>query len=168
MKKIIKGFIFFIYRLMRQRERELIREKFGLSSTVTFSDLSIEGNVTIGEHTYFNDFARVDSGPNSKISIGKHCAIGRFVHITSKTHDLKQPTTMDGQHVIPHIEADVVIGNYVWIGDHVSIMPGVAVGDYAVIGAHSLVKKDIKSFEIVGGIPARHIRFNTIHKKFPG
>jgi len=39
----------------------------------------------------------------------------------------------------------------------------VTIGDYAVIGANSIVTKDVKDFEIVGGVPAKHIRFNTEH-----
>ena len=58
------------------------------------------------------------------------------------------------------------MGNYVWIGDHVFIKHGVTIGDYAIIGANSVVITDVQPFEIVGGVPAKHIRFNTDHYKF--
>jgi maltose O-acetyltransferase len=166
MKKSIKSILSYLFQLARQYERESLYKNFNIPSSVAFNELSLEGSVTIGEHTYLNDFTRLDSGLNSKISIGKHCAIGRFVHITSKTHDLKRPTTDSNITTILHNEADVIVGNCVWIGDHATILPGVVIGDYAVIGAHSLVKQNVRPFEIVGGIPARHIRFNTRHEKF--
>lgn len=119
--------------------------------------------MSFGEHTYINEGSRIDSGTASKVMIGRHCAIGRFVHITSKTHDLSRPTTDEDNPHIKHVEADVLIGDYVWIGDKVTILPGVKIGNYAVVGAHSLVTRNVKPFEVVGGIPAIHIKFNTVH-----
>ena len=52
----------------------------------------------------------------------------------------------------------MVIGNDVWIGEHVLILPGVQIGDGAVIAAGSVVTKNVSDYEIVGGVPARHIR----------
>jgi serine acetyltransferase len=53
----------------------------------------------------------------------------------------------------------VVIGNDVWIGAQAIIMPGVKIGDGAVIGAGSIVTKDVEPYEIVCGNPARHLRW---------
>ena len=124
--------------------------------------------MVIGEFTYINEFSRIDSGKCSKVTIGRHCAIGRFVHITSKTHSLLSPTTDENTLVIEQEEDDVFIGNYVWIGDKVTILPGVKIGDYAIVGAHSLVTRDVRPFEIVGGAPASHIRFNLTHYRYGG
>lgn len=121
----------------------------------------------IGEHTYINDYSRIDSGDSSKVVIGRHCAIGRYVHITSKSHDLTQPTTDELHSTIRQKEADVIIGNYVWIGDKVTILPGVRIGDYSVVAAHAVVTKSVNNFEIVGGIPAKVIRINSAHYNFP-
>ena len=146
----------------QQYQREQLRQKFNLPQSVSFHQLSLEGDITIGEHTYLNDFTRIDSGPHSEVKIGKYCAIGRYVHITSKTHDLSQ-TTANENGPIKIIENSVLIGNHVWIGDKVTILPGVKVGDHSIIAAHAVVSNDVKPFEIVGGIPAKHIRFNTEH-----
>jgi len=142
------------------------RQQFSIPQSVSFYAISIDGNVTFGEHTYINDFTRIDSGALSTVHIGRHCAIGRFVHITSKTHSLQQPTTDETNSAIKMEEKDVVIGNYVWIGDKATILPGVTIGDYAVIAAHSLVTADVKAFEVVGGTPAKHLRFNTEHNSY--
>lgn len=53
---------------------------------------------------------------------------------------------------------DTTIGNDVWIGREATIMPGVTIGDGAVVGAHSVVTKDVGSYEVVAGNPARTIR----------
>lgn len=60
---------------------------------------------------------------------------------------------------------DIIIGSDVWIGDQVIIKGPVKIGDGAVIGAGCIVTKDVKSFEVVAGVPARHIRFRFSEDK---
>ena len=55
-------------------------------------------------------------------------------------------------------KGDIIIGNDVWIGYEAVIMSGVTIGDGAIIGARSVVTKDIPPYTIVGGVPARQIR----------
>ncbi len=55
-------------------------------------------------------------------------------------------------------KGDTVVGNDVWIGAGVTVMPGVHIGDGAIIAAHSVVTKDVAPYAIVGGNPARLIR----------
>ena len=57
----------------------------------------------------------------------------------------------------PH-KGDTIIGNDVWIGHRAVILPGVNIGDGAIIGAYSLVSKDVAPYSIVGGNPAVEIR----------
>jgi maltose O-acetyltransferase len=165
-KNIIKRFSAKILDLGLQYREEKIKREFSLPNSVRVYNVSLEGQVSIGEFTYVNEGSRIDTGPKASIVIGKHCAIGRYVHITAKTHDLRQPTTSELQGEILHKESNVKIGDGVWIGDKVSILPGVTIGNYAVIGAHAVVTDDVKDFEIVGGIPARHIKFNSEHYLF--
>lgn len=56
------------------------------------------------------------------------------------------------------LKGDTVVGNDVWIGQNVTILPGVHIGDGAIIGANSLVSKDVPPYCIVGGNPCREIR----------
>jgi acetyltransferase-like isoleucine patch superfamily enzyme len=172
MKSCIKRFVFLIVdkflAIHRSYLCEQIYQLYNIDRTVRFWELSVEGNVEIGEMTYLNDHCRIDSGKNSRVIIGKHCAIGRRVHITSKSHSLSNPTTSSDCAEIVHIESDTVVGNYVWIGDGVLVNKGVKIGDYAVIGANSVVVRDVQQFEIVGGVPAKHIRFNKDHINYRG
>ena len=62
-------------------------------------------------------------------------------------------------HSMSRGNGDIVIGNDVWIGSGVSIMSGVNVGDGAVIAAHSHVVKNVEPYSIVGGNPAKHIKY---------
>lgn len=55
--------------------------------------------------------------------------------------------------------SEVIIGNDVWIGMRVIIMPGIKVGNGVVIGAGAVVTKDVPDYAIVGGVPARIIKF---------
>lgn len=126
----------------------------------------LEGNISIGQGTYINSGYRIVSGVNSHVHIGMHCAIGRNFSAAARTHNLERPTSDEvyDTHLIK--EASINIGNYVWIGDNVFVREGITIHDYAVIGANSVVVNDVQKFEIVGGNPAKHIRYNTDHYKF--
>jgi acetyltransferase-like isoleucine patch superfamily enzyme len=54
---------------------------------------------------------------------------------------------------------ETIIGNDVWIGANSTVLAGVKIGDGAIIGAHSLVNKDVAPYSIVVGVPAKHLRF---------
>jgi len=56
---------------------------------------------------------------------------------------------------------NVIISDYVWIGANVFISPGVKIGNNSVIGANSVVTKDVEKFSIMGGVPAKLIRFKN-------
>jgi len=92
------------------------------------------------------------------VSIGDGTRIGEGCSIRDSDHriDLDLPILESGYLVRP-----VSIGNTVWIGRHVTILPGVTIGDGAVIGAHSLVNRDIPAKAVALGTPAR------IHRMLP-
>lgn len=166
MRKLIKSILYKWYLLALQYEREIAYEQHGFPINVRFFNVSFDGNIEIGEFTYINDGTRVDSGKNSKVRIGRYCAIGRNVHITAKDHNLIRPTADDSHGVPLESECDTTIGNEVWIGDYVFVKSGVKIGDRAVIGAHSFVHRDVEPYEVVGGCPIKHIRLNSDHYKY--
>ncbi len=170
LKKLIKANIFKIFNKLHNSYRLYLNEevynKHKFSKKVRINNVQIDGNIFIGDYTYINEFSRLSTGKNSCITIGEHCAIGRYVHITSKTHSLVYPTSQEGLTQNINLEKNVKIGSHVWIGDKVFIKEGIEIGDFAIIGANSVVTRNVNDFEIVGGVPAKHIKYNKEHNLF--
>lgn len=104
-------------------------------------------------------------GPNSSLdnaTIGRYCSIAPNVYIGPGHHAVDFVTTSQriAGDVIAHdlTEKRTIVGNDVWIGVNAVILQGVIVGDGAVIGANSVVTKDVDDYSIVAGIPARELR----------
>lgn len=128
----------------------------------------------IGEFTYgcpevLQWGGLTSEGNISTLKIGKFCSIAdRVVIFLGGEHRVDWISTYPFNGVFkracgkikghPFAKGDVIIGNDVWIGRSASILSGVSVGDGAVIGAHSLVTKDVDPYTIVGGNPAKVIR----------
>jgi len=108
----------------------------------------------IGDRTQLGHNARIDQC----VTIGDDVLMGPDVVILTNTHEFENlgiPINRQGKiHVRP-----VVIGNDVWLGTRVIVMPGVRIGDHAVIGAGSVVTKDVPPRAVVAGNPARLIRY---------
>ncbi|RFC62113.1 antibiotic acetyltransferase [Fulvimarina endophytica] len=140
--------------------------------------------IEIGDYTYYDDPA----GPQhfveacvghlydflgDRLIIGRFCAIGSgasFV-MNGANHAMTGFSTypfnifgkgwekgFDFATIAAGLKGDTVIGNDVWIGEKAVVMPGVTIGDGAVIAAHSVVTADVPAYGIVGGNPARLIR----------
>ena len=119
-------------------------------------------------------------------NIGAFCSISSGVHIQPWTHPITfvstYPGFFDTCNNLPFGKGEkefdeslicddghfTIIGNDVWIGENVTIKGGVKIGDGAIIGMNSLVTKDVPPYAIVGGNPAKIIRYrfdeDTIHK----
>lgn len=104
------------------------------------------------------------------VFVGKYCSIARGVIMDCGfSHNTKFITTYPFNAINPqafgHIKGhpvtkgDIVIGNDVWIGEEAMIMSGVHIGDGAVVAARAVVTKDVSSYSIVGGVPAKHIKY---------
>jgi len=105
-------------------------------------------NVKIGEDTIIGDRAFLDG--RDKLIIGNHVDIASEVMIYNSEHDLNDPE-------FSAISEPVEICDYVFVGPRVIILPGVKIGNGAVVGAGAVVTRDVDSYDIVGGIPARKI-----------
>ncbi len=139
-------------------------------------------NIVIGDYTYYDD---PDDSENfernvlyhfpfigDKLVIGRFCAIARGVKfiMNGANHKLSGVSTYPfhifgngWEKVMPKpgdlpFKGDTVIGNDVWIGYEALIMPGVRIGNGAIISSRSVVVCDVPSYTIVGGNPARSIR----------
>lgn len=105
-------------------------------------------NIRVGENSMLGENCRVYSG----VDIGNDLLMGPDVKIYTKNHTIKNrdiPINLQGEDF-----KAVKIGNDVWIGANVIILPGVSIGNGAVIGAGSVVTKSVPDYQIVCGNPA--------------
>lgn len=126
----------------------------------------------LGDFSYLgNDCMVADA------TIGRFCAIAAHVRIGAPNHPHRRPSQhrftycpeyydraqqRDHAFFAARREARVVIGNDVWIGHGVTVLPGVRIGDGAILAAGAVVTRDVEPYMIVGGIPARRLK-----KRFP-
>jgi acetyltransferase-like isoleucine patch superfamily enzyme len=124
----------------------------------------------IGRGTYANGMTIYCWNPTVKVTFGKYCAIADQVTLVAGGEHHKDWVTSYQfvdlwqiwdlyTHLKPKTKGNILIGNDVWIGTSAIILSGVTIGDGAVIGAGSVVVKDVPPYAIVGGNPARVIRF---------
>lgn len=132
---------------------EFYRTEFR-GTAVIESGCRICGNpkIVIGNHFYMN----ADCHILGEIVIGDDVQIGPKTVIWSRDHGMKKNDLIRKQ---THISAPIKIGNDVWIGAHVCILKGVTIGNGAVIGAGSIVTKDVPEYAVVTGNPGHVIRY---------
>lgn len=104
--------------------------------------------IKIGEDTIIGDHSFLDG--RDKLVIGNHTDIASQVLIYNSEHDIEAED-------FRAVTAPVEIGNHVFIGPRAIILPGVKIGDGAVVAAGAVVTKDVLPFSIVGGVPAKEI-----------
>ncbi len=147
------------------------------------SNLPKRVNVEIGDYTYYSDN---ENSPEKfydsiehhyeflgdKLIIGKFCAIAQGIKfiMNGANHRMEGITTYPfyifgggWEKDTPTVQqlpykGDTVIGNDVWIGQNVTIMPGVKIGDGSIIAANSTVTSNIEPYTIYGGNPAKFIK----------
>lgn len=147
------------------------------SKTVTNIKPTLKGEgVIAGDYSYFSDafFTRHVTHRydfyGDKLIIGKFCQIAAGVNFTMNgaNHQRNCATTypfyvMGWEQAYPDLEnlqskGDTVLGNDVWLGENVTVMPGVKIGDGAIIGKNSTVASDIPPYTVAVGNPARVVR----------
>ena len=93
--------------------------------------------------------------PDAEIIIGNHVAIGPDVTVFSAGHDISTRALADTAQT-------VTFGDYAWIGGRSVILPGVQIGEGAVVGAGSVVTKSVPAYHVVAGNPAAFIRMRDV------
>jgi acetyltransferase-like isoleucine patch superfamily enzyme len=100
----------------------------------------------IGGHCIFNCGADV--------TVGEDTMMASYCYIQSSGHGIARDQTIKSQ---PHHHVPITIGNDCWLGANVAVLPGIAIGDGAVLGAHAVITKDIPAYSIAAGAPAKVI-----------
>lgn len=146
--------------------------------TLTYIKPTIKNpNIIVGEFTYFGDtdfeshVSHHYDFCEDKLIIGKFCQIAKDVNfiMNGANHQMNAVSTfpfyiLEGwnQQAPPlsemPIKGNTIVGNDVWIGQNTTILPGVKIGDGAIIGANSTVGSNVPPYTIVAGNPAKEIR----------
>ena len=122
----------------------------------SFKNVYIYENVGIGPNCKI-------STPNTKVIIKGRCAIASDFTIHAGNHARvlgKWVTDINESNKPAGYDKDVIIDYDVWIGSRVTILSGVHVGRGATIAAGAVVSRDVPPYSVVGGVPARFIKFN--------
>ena len=150
-----------------------------IHTTAVLKSCKLGRHVVIGERVVLHEVAIGDysylerHGEAIYTQIGKFCSIAANVRINALEHPMERVTThkisyrpneyfkfhgVDQAFRARRRAKPVTIGNDVWIGHGAVIMPGVNIGDGAVIGANAVVTRDVAPYAIVAGVPARRIK----------
>lgn len=123
-------------------------------------------NSSIGDHSYINSNTYVNNtqfgkfcsvGSNVQFGLGKHTTSMVSTHPAFYANNKIFKTFSDKTYVEEY--TPIIIGNDVWIGDGAVIMNGVTIEDGAVIAARAVVTKNVKAYSIVGGVPAKILKY---------
>lgn len=153
--------------------------KYLIKQSNNFLDQITDGEIRIGTGTYNNSARIWKWGSKSSLIIGKYCSIANDVHfiLDAGHHDFLKITnyplvnrlfskeeliTLNGitckqqEHFLdyPKEKTAINIGNDVWIGAGVKILPGVSIGDCSTVLAGAVVTKSFPAFSVIGGVPA--------------
>jgi acetyltransferase-like isoleucine patch superfamily enzyme len=149
-----------INKLMLQRKGIIIHHN-SVFSAVEFKGKAViepycrifgDPKITIGENFYMNANCHMQG----EITIGNDVLIGPQTVIWGRDHQMAKGKPMRLQE---HIRKHITIGDDVWIGAHATVIKGVNIGSGAVIGAGSVVTKDVPRYAIAVGNPAKVIRY---------
>lgn len=139
-------------------------------------------NILVGDYTYYDDVNGAEKFEDhvthhyefigDRLIIGKFCAIAKGIEfiMNGANHRMCSVTTYPF-NILGHgwekcmptlddlpLKGDTIVGNDVWIGQNVTVMPGVHIGDGAIIAANSVVAKDVPPYTIAGGNPCRILK----------
>jgi acetyltransferase-like isoleucine patch superfamily enzyme len=112
------------------------------------------GRLRIGSHSYIGNNNIIVA--HESVEIGNDCLVAPGCYIADVNHGIVGDRVIREQ---PLVSKPITIGNDVWLGAGCSLLPGVTVNDGAVVGARSVVTKDVPKGAIVAGAPAKVIRY---------
>lgn len=115
--------------------------------------LTIEDNVYIGPHTHVYI--------TGDMTIGEGSIFGPFCFLIDHDHDFDLKSKLKLEEMTVNKEDQINIGKHTWLGTRSTVMKGVTIGDYSVIGAGSIVTKNIAAHSLAVGVPAKVVKTAT-------
>ncbi len=139
------------------KRRVLMGSNPSVSPDVVFSNPE---RIEIGDNVRLGSRCHLWAGPSSgRIIIGNDVLFGPEVMLTAATYRYNDGSPVTDQMMD---ESDIIIGDDVWLGTRVVVLPGVSIGPGAIIGAAAIVTRDVPSYAIAVGMPARVIGTRSI------
>ena len=165
--KIIYSLKFYVYEKIRNKYSRKIYTYYTYKKCGSVGkDLNVNGKIEgVGSNVIIGDYCNFNYGViflgSGKITFGNYFHSGRGLTIITSNHDYDSGTA------IPYskghsIDMDVTIKDFVWLGHNVIILQGVTIGEGAVVAAGSIVSKNVPDFAVVGGIPAKVLKYRNI------
>jgi len=111
-------------------------------------------NLEIGDWTCIG--ANVEIYNKDKVAIGSQCVISQDSYICTASHDITS-------HLMALITRPVKVGDQCWIAAKATVLPGVTIGEGAVVGACAVASKDVPPWTVVVGNPAKEVKRRTLH-----
>ena len=113
------------------------------------------GALLIGRSTQIGEYNNLRS-EGAELRIGDHCLLAQFVSLIASGHGYARRDQLIAEQPLPDKDG-LTIGDDVWIGANVVVLPGVVIGTGAVVAAGAVVTRDVASYTIVAGVPARPV-----------
>jgi len=143
---------------------------FRMEAITKYCGQNFDPKIIIGDNVGAVDFVQIAA--THHVEIGDNVMLASRVYISDHNHGIYKgdrqsaPDTPPGERVLD-FSKKVIIGDNVWIGQQVTVLPGVSIGKGCVIGAHSVVTKDLPADSLAAGIPAKVLkRFDTTLKQW--
>ncbi len=152
LKAIFFSFSYFIYEHVLWRQKINLKGKARIHATASIRNAQ---NIYVGYNSHINHNCCIWADGNSRIVLGDNLLMGPGVKMFSSNHGTESGEPMTFQK---RKEADIIIGDDVWIGANSIILAGVEIGKGAIIAAGSVVTRNIPPYVIVGGVPAKVIK----------
>ncbi|MCZ2803684.1 acyltransferase [Modestobacter sp. VKM Ac-2983] len=137
------------YSHVSQRRAVTFGPDVALAPNVSFRN---GANITVGAGSHIGERCLLWAGERATISLGEKALLGPEVFITVANYQMRPGVPVMDQ---PRDEADVEVGAGAWLGARVMVLPGVRIGEGAVVGAGSVVTRDVPANSIAVGSPAR-------------
>lgn len=157
-RSFLKGLAFYLannwvaywpsFRLRHWYYRRVLRYTIGRESSIHMGTFVTGMNIRIGDNVVINRRVYLDGRVG--VRLGNNISISPEAYLVSLEHDPNDP------HFATR-GAEIVVDDHVWIGARAMVMPGVHIGEGAVVAAGAVVTKDVEPYQIVGGIPAKPI-----------
>lgn len=168
MKKIVVAILAKIYIVLQRcytsYSYKKMMSRYSIDPTFCFNGEGTimygDGEILIDKNSYIGRYSRIQVSKGYTVKIGKECKIGPFFQVWTETSDVD--CDFSDYSKIKSKYGNIDIGDATWVGSCVVVSPGVKIGNNAIIGANSVVTKDVPDNAIVGGVPAKLIRYKNI------